>query len=155
MKNLACGICAALAIFSSCSTPAPKSCITERTKESVVRWGEYSTRTGQMRAYQFDGTLFVAKYLRESQTDTNTLSPIRSLPSDDFCKYLSTTLRTFDTVQTLYAPGEIARFVEYSSTATKTTIRAVWNPEFKTYGSTAFRSVYDSLMTIIPQEHRW
>ncbi len=144
-----------LAMVASCSTPAVKSCINERNRLSVIRWGEYSTRTGQMRAYQFDGNLKLSKCLRESETDTNTLNPIGALPSDDFCKYLMATLRTFDTVQTLYAPGEVARFVEYSNTETNARARAVWNPDFKTYGSISFRSIYDSLMTIIPSEQHW
>lgn len=148
-------ICISLAFVASCSTPAVKSCINERTRESVIRWGEYSTRTGQMRAYQFDGSLKLAKCLRESEADTNKLTLIREIPSDDFCKYLMTTLQTFDTVQTLYAPGEVARFVEYTNYESNAKARAVWNPEYKTYGSKAFRSVYDSLMTIIPPEQQW
>ncbi len=157
MKNFASGICAVLAIFASCSTPSvtKKSCINDRTKESAISWGEYSTRTGQMRAYQFNGALVFTKFLRETETDTNTYTKIGDISSDDFCKYLTTALRTFDTVQTLHAPGDIARFVEYSNKETTTRIRAVWNPEYKTYGSKAFRSVYDSLMTMVPPEQRW
>lgn len=157
MKHYVGGICAALAIFTSCSTPEIKkaSCINERMKDAVIRWGEYSTKTGQMRGYQFNGNLTLAKCLRESETDSNTINPMSEISSDDFCKYLTTTLRTFDTVQTLHAPGQIARFVEYTNTGTNAKARAVWNPDFKTYGSKAFRSVYDSLMTFIPPEQRW
>ena len=150
---------AAIAIFASCSTPDPvkkAACMNERNRESIIRWGDFNPKTGATKAYQFTGTAIRAKYLRENSTSDAILRQEQPMTTENFCKYLSLTLRTFDTIQTLHAPGaDQARFIEYTNSITNTSARAIWNPIYQTYGSKEFRAVYDSLMTIIPNDERW
>lgn len=152
-------IFAALAIVASCSTPEPvkkAACMNERTRETIIRWGDYNPKTGEMKAYQFTGGAIRSKFLRTTSSSDPVLSLEKPIAPEDFCRYLALTLRTFDTIQTLHAPGaEQARFIEYTNTTTNASARAIWNPAYQTYGSKEFRAVYDSLMTIIPTQERW
>ncbi len=159
IQRFSASIFAALAIFASCSTPEPvkkAACMNERTRETVIRWGDFNPKTGETKAYQITGIAERAKYLRETSSSEQILKQVQPIAPEEFCKYLTLTLRTFDTIQTLHAPGsEQARYIEYTNTTTNSSARAIWNPNYQTYGSKEFRAVYDSLMTIIPTQERW
>lgn len=159
IQKVSASIFATLAIIASCTTPEPvkkSSCMNERTRETTIRWGDYNPKTGEMKAYQFTGSAIRSKYRRETTASEPVLSLEKPIAPEDFCKYLTLTLWTFDTIQTLHAPGaEQARFIEYSNLSSNSLARAIWNPNYQTYGSKEFRAVYDSLMTIIPMNERW
>lgn len=159
IQRFSASVFAALAIVASCSTPEPvkkSACMNERTRETIIRWGDYNPKSGEMKAYQFTGGAVRSKYLRENTASEPVLSLEKPIAPEDFCRYLTLTLRTFDTIQTLHAPGaEQARFIEYTNTTTNSSARAIWNPNYQTYGSKEFRAVYDTLMTIIPTQERW
>lgn len=145
---------AMLSSGSGCSRVAEQgACLNERTRPAVVRWGDYDTKSGQLRAYQFAGSLELATVRRETYQEQPEVAVFQPLDGRVFCTWLRKTLDVFEQIQTLNAPGEMSRYVEYSTP--KTTIRAVWNPKFQTYGSKEFRALYDSLMTLVPAGKRW
>lgn len=140
---------------ASCSTSGidKASCLGERTRQTTIRWGNYDVKSGKMRAYQLNGSLELATVERESFNEQLEINNFGEVDGKIFCKWLDETINIFEEIQTLNAPGDEARFVEYSTT--KTTVRAVWNPKYQTYGSKEFRVFYDSLTALIPEKERW
>ncbi len=129
------------------------SCINERTRQTIIRWGNYDVNSGKLHSYQFTGSLALATVHRLTYREQPVIDNIGAIKGEVFCKWLAKTIETFEDIQTLNAPGETARYVEYSSS--KATIRAVWNPKYQTFGSKEFRALYDSLMTLIPDRNLW
>lgn len=139
---------------AGCSPAVEKAdCINERTKPVVIRWGDYDTEGGRLRAYQFNGSLELAKVKRETVSEQPDIEKYGTMEGVQFCTWLRKSLDVFEQIQSLNAPGETSRYVEYSTP--KTTIRAVWNPKFQTFGSKEFRALYDSLMTLVPEKEKW
>ncbi len=158
IKNLAIvilvPIISVLCSGAGCSPAAEKAdCVNERTRSAVIRWGDYDTKGGRLRAYQFNGALELSKVKRETMSEQPDVEKYATIEGQQFCKWFRKSLDVFEQIQSLNAPGEISRYVEYSTP--KTTIRAVWNPKFQTFGSKEFRMLYDSLMTLVPETEKW
>lgn len=143
-----------LCFGASCSTSdaGKVSCLSERARQTTIRWGDYDVKSGKMRAYQFSGSLKMSTVERESFGEQPEINDFDKIEGEVFCKWLEKTVSIFEKIQTLNAPGDEARYVEYSTA--KTTVRAVWNPKYQTYGSKEFRAFYDSLTALVPEKER-
>ena len=73
-----------------------------------------------------------------------------SVNVDFFCTTLQDMIGTFTAIQSLYSPGKSYRSVEYINAKTNVHKKAIWNPEFSTFGSKEFRTLHDSLMQKVP-----
>lgn len=138
-----------VSLFIGC-TSTPKSCINERTIGTIIRWGE-----GEMEKGTFSGYEMHAKELalygvnRTDAKSTMSLTRMDSIESRLFCGKLQEIVGTFTAIQSLYSPGKAYRSVEYINTKTNVHMKAIWNPEFATFGSKEFRAIYDSLMLTV------
>lgn len=132
-----------------------RQCVNERTAKSIIRWGEYDPASGVTRAYQWGGDLQLKKLARENFKEPFKEEMLIKTDEHSFCISLSEIVKTFEKVPTLNSPGAISRYIEYYPAANKDVFRAVWNPRYRNVGSKDFRVIYDSLMTVVPENDRW
>jgi len=128
------------------------NCINENSKDLTLRWGGHNYQTNCLSGWQIDGELNLYTFIRDSLNPTYKTEKIGTVDTIRFCELLRTTKKLFVEVQALHAPGDSSHFIEYIQPTTNTNLRAVWNMRFKTYGSTEFRALFDSLNAFINNE---
>ncbi|MEY3688994.1 MAG: hypothetical protein RIT37_556 [Bacteroidota bacterium] len=127
------------------------TCINERTMGTIIRWGDGDMASGSFAGYEIHAEdLGVYSAQRMNANQAMNLKKIDSVNVEYFCKQLHDMIGTFTAIQSLYSPGTTYRSVEYINTKTNVQKKAIWNPEFSTYGSKEFRALHDSLMLTIP-----
>ncbi|MFM8840576.1 MAG: hypothetical protein ACKOFB_05695 [bacterium] len=145
-------LCACL-LFGCMS--APKSCINERTTGTILRWGDGSLESGTYKGFEAKAeNLGIFSIERSNVKESMKSNRLDSMDAKVFCMRLQEVVTAFTTVQSLYSPGKTYRSVEYINTRTNVHMKAVWNPEFATFGSKEFRSIFDSLMVSVPLVHQ-
>jgi len=135
-------------VFGCTSTPS--TCINDRTIGTIIRWGDGELGKGTYSGYEMHAkelNLYSAN--KPDGTSPMCLAKIDSIDSRLFCGKLQDIVGTFTAIQSLYSPGKAYRSIEYINTKTNVHMKAIWNPEFTTYGSKEFRAIYDSLMLVI------
>ena len=130
-------------------------CLKENQKKAALRWGEFHSELGIFRAYECDGNLALRKLSKESFAEEFSKEYLTNVKEASFCRLIQESIQNFLKIQTLNAPGEVSRFVEYIPSNNENTRRAVWNPQYSTVGSREFRKLYDSLMVLIPTDKQW
>jgi hypothetical protein len=127
------------------------TCINERTLGTILRWGDGDMASGSYTGFEIHAEdLGVYNAQRSNGSDTMNIKRIDSVNVDFFCTTLQNMIGTFTAIQSLYSPGKTYRSVEYINTKTNVHKKAIWNPEFSTYGSKEFRALHDSLMLTVP-----
>lgn len=127
------------------------TCINERTMGTIIRWGDGDMASGSFSGYEIhaeDLGLYTAQ--RNNGNDVMNVKRIDSVNAEFFCKQLQDMIGTFTAIQSLYSPGKMYRSVEYINTKSNVQKKAIWNPEFSTFGSKEFRALHDSLMLTLP-----
>lgn len=137
-------------IASGCMS-APKTCISERTIGTIIRWGNGDMQNGSYKGYEMHAKE-LAIFAIERDNAQSGMNPKRldSIDVPLFCGRLQEIVGAFTAIQSLYSPGKTYRSVEYINTKTNVHMKAIWNPEFATFGSKEFRAIYDSLMLAVP-----
>lgn len=128
------------------------TCINEKMKDLTLRWGGHNYKTNTLSGWQIDGSLNVFTFIKDSLNPNFTTQLIGTIDSNKFCEILSKTKKLFVEIQALNSPGDSSHFVEYIHPSTNTNLRAVWNMRFKTFGSTEFRQIFDTLNDLINNE---
>lgn len=128
----------------------PSTCISERTIGTVIRWGDGDLQKGSYKGYEMHAKeLAIFAVEKENMQSGMNQRRIDSVDTRFFCRTLQDIVGTFTAIQSLYSPGKTYRSIEYINTKTNVHMKAIWNPEFTTYGSKEFRAIYDSLMLVI------
>ena len=131
-----------------CATTKP-ICINERTLGTIIRWGDGEMEKGSYAGYEIHADdLGVYSADRSKASEAMSIKRMDSVSAEVFCGRLQEVIQTFTTIQSLYSPGKTYRSVEYINTKTNVHKKAIWNPEFTTFGSKEFRAIHDSLMLI-------
>jgi hypothetical protein len=129
----------------------PSTCINERTQETIIRWGDGEISSGAYSGHEMRAkNLGVYTIKRSSGNEQFQANHMDSVNIDLFCKRLQDIISTFTAIQSLYSPGKTFRSIEYINPKTNVHKKAIWNPEFATFGSKEFRALHDSLMRMIP-----
>jgi hypothetical protein len=118
---------------------------------TIIRWGDGDMASGSFSGYEIhaeDLGLYTAQ--RNNGNDVMNVKRIDSVNAEFFCKQLQDMIGTFTAIQSLYSPGKMYRSVEYINTKSNVQKKAIWNPEFSTFGSKEFRALHDSLMLTLP-----
>ena len=137
-------------------TTATKTCINERTNKTIIRWGDYITKTGAFKGYEYHAEdLHVYTVTSENRDSKPTLTIVDTVYADVYCNRLNAVIEGFTEIQSLHSPGIISRSVEYVNEKTNVHKKAIWNPAFATFGSKEFRTIYDSLMLSVPVKNIW
>ncbi|MFH1050557.1 MAG: hypothetical protein V1779_06450 [bacterium] len=148
MQNKLILIILLILLFTGCGTVSETTrtnCINEKMKDVTLRWGGHNYKTNCLSGWQIDGELNFYSFVKDSLNLSYKTKLIGTVDTNKFCELLGTARKLFVEVQALYAPGDSSHFVEYIQSSTNTNLRAVWNMRFKTYGSTEFRDLFDSL----------
>ncbi len=137
-------------LFHGCMS-TKTTCINERTLGTILRWGDGDMASGSYTGFEIHAEdLGVYNAQRSNGSDTMNIKRIDSVNVNFFCTTLQNMIGTFTAIQSLYSPGKTYRSVEYINTKTNVHKKAIWNPEFSTYGSKEFRALHDSLMLTVP-----
>jgi hypothetical protein len=145
-----------MAGFLGCSSSTQRTCLNERTIHTVLRWGDYQERSGVYKGFELHASnLKLYRVYRQNQQSEMQRQIIDSVNAPEICRHISTVINTFTDIQSLYSPGPVSRAVEYVNNQSGISKRAVWNPQFQTFGSKEFRAVYDSLLALIPASALW
>ncbi|MBM4150119.1 MAG: hypothetical protein FJ219_00530 [Ignavibacteria bacterium] len=137
-------------LFIGC-TSTPSTCINDRTIGTIIRWGDGELGKGSYSGYEMHAKeLALYAVNKPDATSSMSLVILDSIESRLFCGKLQDIVGTFTAIQSLYSPGKTYRSVEYVNTKTNVHMKAIWNPEFTTFGSKEFRAIYDSLMLAVP-----
>lgn len=135
--------------FASCTSNKPE-CINDNNNELTLRWGYFLSKTGNIAGYQLNNDATLHKFGKTDPAKNNTDSVLFSIDEDRYCKFLLMTRDTILKIQALNEPGDSLHFIEYADPPRNVRMRAVWNPINKTYGSSGFRQIFDSLQALVP-----
>lgn len=150
---------ASAALFTGClgsvrtrpTKPAP--CITESQKQLVIRWGttDDSLRTTEQYTLNSKGEIFVYKgpLVEDVSSLTQQEVYLTHIEQDLYCQELASVNSTFLKTQALNVRGTKARYIERINPTTDVFLRAVWNPDLKTFQSRDMREEYDRLMELV------
>lgn len=119
----------------------------------LIRWGVWNDSTGVLKGYELDANARLWRYTTSTKRSTYDRDSIGTIEKPQLCYFVDTVKKTFLAVQTLYAPGQISRYIEYQHPTANVNLRAVWNAKFQTHGSKEFRAIFDSLSTIAPVQN--
>ena len=140
-----------LGLFLHGCTNTKTTCINERTMGTILRWGDGDIASGSFTGYEIHAEdLGVFNAHRTNGNEVMNIKRIDSVNVDFFCTTLQDMIGTFTAIQSLYSPGKSYRSVEYINAKTNVHKKAIWNPEFSTFGSKEFRTLHDSLMQKVP-----
>lgn len=142
-----------MAIFFQSCKSVPPSCINEFNRGIEVTWGDFNAKSKTIEGYRLDDSGNLHYIKSDSLPNTFITEKIIKSNSDEYCKIIHFVNYVTRQTQALYAPGETSKFIDLTIPNTQVFTRAVWNPKFETIGSRRHRLLYDSLMTLVPQEH--
>lgn len=134
-----------MACMSTVST-----CINDRTIGTILRWGDGDMKSGLYQGYELHAEDVSLYSIKKAQgNEAMTINRVDSVGASVFCSRLGDIIETFTAIQSLYSPGQTYRSIEYINTKTNVHKKAIWNPEFSTFGSKEFRALHDSLMVLV------
>jgi hypothetical protein len=143
MKLSALVICIiGLSLISCRTTP---DCISEKDRDLKIRWGEVFITQKVFDGYELDAEAKLYRNSGFTNIKGDDLKLLGNVDKELYCTLLLRIRDEFLKVQALNAPGDTSRYVEYIDPANNISVRALWNPRFKTYLSEGFRGIYDSL----------
>ena len=132
-----------LQLLISCSrTP---ECITTKEEDIKIRWGEAFINQKVFDGYEIDAKARLYRNSGTFNSKDNNLTLLGNADPELYCNLLLRIRDEFLKVQALNAPGDTSRYVEYIDPTNNISVRALWNPKFKTVLSEGFRGIYDSL----------
>jgi hypothetical protein len=135
--------------ISGCCSHKP-DCYSESNKDLKLRWGSLIPKSGKITGYQLNYDATLLKIWKNAGNDDFIDSVIAKIDGDRYCKFLIMTRDTILKIQALSEPGDSLYFIEYADPPRNVRMRAMWNPINKTYGSSGFRLIYDSLQALVP-----
>ena len=137
-------------ILSCSSVPVIKydECVKPYMKNYYIRWGECIKEHDAMKGFELraDGTIRQYSGLQDSS-----FVVVGKTESSNFCKFYKMLNDTITKIPTLNAPGNFNRFIEFHNPSKKYYFRAIWNIDYKTYGSYCYRVIFDSLDVMLKE----
>ncbi len=134
-------------------TEKPK-CISDKLEGTTISWGLIDNPNKIKYGYvlQTDSKLY---YFTQSLDKEDYLSTeLKQLDNENFCRIFHYAQYTLSRNQLLYNPGAIQKFIEYNCPKMEIQLRGVWNPQFTHNGSDKYVKIFDSLMTLVPNNHK-
>jgi hypothetical protein len=141
-------------LMISCSSAEPE-CITDFHNGTYIRWGEIYHNNDKVLYYQLDQFGILSYDSTNLSMKKNIDEKIKTVDFDEFCKIYKFTNKVTISTQALNARGDdISKFIMFEIPITNVSSRAIWNPDFENIGSKKHRLLYDSLMTLVPKQHK-
>lgn len=139
-----------IAVGCKSSQNTTRTCYSKYMTDLIIRWGTHYDETSHSVGYQLntDGSIYAIE--KDSLMKDFKKNFISRIDSNRYCAMMQLVRDTILKYQALFEPGDTLRFIEFTNHYTKAYSRAVWNPRFKTAGSSGFRAVFDSLSTLQP-----
>ncbi len=141
-------------IVIGCGTPrptAPYACVAANQADLLIRWGTQDDSTNVLEQFAMNTKGEIFRYNGPiSDRAEGTYSHFVDEPT--YCATSKATMSAFLKVQALNTPARKQRFIDYRNTRTNVYLRAVWNPDLKTFQSRDMRELYDELMILATQD---
>lgn len=115
-------------------------------KAALIKWGECKNVSDSVDGYVLNSEGEVNHYYGYGKNIGEKIADNRV---DKFIYAYEKLVYLTRKVQTLQAPGERSRFIEFEDKKQNFYFRAVWNPEYKLPINEEFRKLYDSLQIIV------
>ena len=115
----------------------------------VIRWGTEQDSLGTVEQFTMNtkGEIFS---FSGKIVDRGDGAYRIAIDQSKYCGIAKDVTDCFLKTQALNVRGKSARFIEYRNVQSDVYLRAVWNPELKTFQSRDMRELYDQLMTLLP-----
>ncbi len=146
----------AIVVIIGCKTP-PKplpDCISVKTKDMSVRWGEADKKNKTLKGFMMNGTGKIFSFNHHDSVAALTFDipqteyiELGLLEGKWFCEATNKIQNAILKTQVSNEPGDSTEFLEFSNPSANIFYRAQWVRKFKTKNSELFRKVYDSLQT--------
>jgi len=150
-KNFSIVLLFGFVVFGCKTHPLPE-CITEKTMDLTIRWGENDKKNKLLKGFMINGTGQIFSFYYHDTTNKNDLivpkdkyKEIGYIDSKWFCEITNKIQKTILMTQVSNEPGELNEFLEFSNPSVHNFYRGQWVRKFKTANSSLFREVYDSL----------
>ena len=133
--------------------PGLAPCLKESQHQLVIEWGtmeNFEQMQGAGYRLTAERELFAVRH--RLNTEHWERPALTVVSSDVYVDVPREVNATFLKVQALHSPGERGRFISYSNPLTGVYLRAVWNPELKTFQSRDMRALFDRLMELVPSD---
>lgn len=140
---------------ASCKTARQKEfeakCLTPDYKGFTLSWGYNYEKSSQIMGYQLDenGTLLFYRQDKSGYESPKTFDTLCQIDGEKLCDLLYLLNQNVIKTPALNEPGKELSFIIFKKPAIGTLTAAIWN-EHKTYGSTGYRELFDSLLVIVP-----
>lgn len=143
---------ASMVIGCGTSRPtAPYACVATNQDDLMIRWGTQDDSTNMLEQFAMNTKGEIFRYNGPiSDRAEGTYSHFVDEPT--YCSTAKATMSAFLKVQALNTPARKQRFIDYRNTRTNVYLRAVWNPDLKTFQSRDMRELYDELMILATQD---
>ncbi len=141
-----------LFITGGCKTAQTPSCLTDKQKGLIIRWGDYDNEKKEFNGYLLNTDAEYFSVKGGGLIGKHDEELLGTIDSDNYCKLFHAIRKEFLATQTLNSPGDISRIIEFNNPTTNVILRAVWNPKFQTFGSKGFRKIYDQLQDILKND---
>ena len=142
-------------VITGCITTKPKEfnakCITPDYKGFTLSWGYNYEKSPQIMGYQLDenGTLLFYRQDKSSYESPKIFDTLCQIDGEKLCDLLYQLNQNIFKIPVINEPGKELSFIILKKPAVRMLTTAIWN-EHKTYGSTGYRELFDSLLAIVP-----
>lgn len=110
-----------------------------------VRWGEMRKGCDTLVGWKLDCCGLISSFDQKIGSSEFVRAEYGNLSCDELKIMLNRIKRAVLKVQTLNAPGDTSRFVEFNSPYDDVQLRFVWNPKYDTQNNKEFIAIYDTL----------
>jgi hypothetical protein len=138
-------------VFISCSSSKPvqePECT--KGKKIIVRWGDLDNIAGTVEKYELNEKGEVLKFKGKINSTDMKFQKIGVLDPVKYCDLMIEVKTAVLKTQSLNAPGEKQRFIEYISSNDDNIWRGTWNSKYQAAGSVHLRDIYDKLESLKP-----
>ena len=138
----------AVVVFVACSGARPVSrtnCLGKVDSMLNVRWGEMRKGSDTLVGWKLDCSGLISAFYQKIGSAENIKAEYGNISCNELKIMLNRIKRAVLKIQTLNAPGDTSRFVEFNSPYDGVELRFVWNPKYDTQNSIDFIAIYDTL----------
>ncbi|MDC1068364.1 hypothetical protein OAQ99_04320 [Candidatus Kapabacteria bacterium] len=144
--------------------PVISNCVSELTKNAVIRWGYVYKQNQTEKAYQLntqgdiyrqDETKIVVRKEKIEDLINSKPNYIESVSRETYCDIYVQVQKEFIKAQALFVPADTMVFVQLINPDAGTNLRALWNPNYEAIGSEGFRKVWAMLDKALPKDQMY
>jgi hypothetical protein len=138
-------------LFSSYSCTSVKlpPCLSEKSQNTILRWGEFSSKSSIITYYELKSDKSISLAIQQDKNSEPKLQTIGKISDESYCRLLKQTKTNILLVQALNVPSETANFLEYIEKENNLTFRAVWNPKHDNKGNKEFKELFAQLQEAV------